>query len=377
MALSKTLATSAKLVVRSLIAARRCTMPFVQSMFSCLLACLAAAVDHHHAAHVMRSGNDDCDWDGTFVACKPKFMVLGVQKSGTSSLWEGMKQHPDIIPSKIKEPQYFSHGQVGYDHARCSTDQQSLQDYLTRFYSHANTQMKNRTKSAGEWSATYFHCACCPGVLRAFMPQLKFIVSLRQPIDRAFSRFVEQHTEFHAVPGTNTSFDTYVNAHLPELRRCLQTSIGMQAKTECLGKENVLGLSVYDAPLANWLAVYPKEQFLVTYLDQLDHNPQAELQKIETHLGLRHIQYRDLNQEYNHQGDYGWTQSMVHVPHIVSKPSEDKLVAFYRPGLLNLKRMADAGTIPPLPPSWMLKFSLGMHAAIAISDKGAEDYEEQ
>ena len=194
LALLKALAISAKLLVRSLIAAPRCTMPFLQSIFSFSLACLAAAVDHplvaHH--HHMRSeNNDDCDWDNTFAACKPKFMVVGVQKSGTSSLWEDMKQHPDIISSSQKEPLFFSNGQLDYDHARCGKDQQTLETYLTKFYGHAKDQMKNGAKSAGEWSATTFHCSCCPSALHALMPKLKMIVSLRQPIQRAVSKFVE------------------------------------------------------------------------------------------------------------------------------------------------------------------------------------------
>jgi len=352
-------------------------MPFVQFIFSCSLACLAAAVDHLHAAQHLRSENDDCDWDKTFGACKPKFMVLGVQKSGTSSLWEDMKQHPDVVPSRIKEPLYFSNGAVNYDHARCGTDQRTLEDYLTKFYSHAKKLMQVHSKSAGEWSATYFHCPCCPQALHHFMPRLKMIVSLRQPIQRAMSRFVEQHTEFHVVPETGGTFDTYVRTHLPELKRCLNNAKGPQAKTTCLGKDNVLGLSVYDAPLKNWLKTFPKEQFLVTYLDQLDDNPGAEMKRIETHLGLKHFQYKGLKKAYNHQGEYGWSATLVRVPHRTSKQTQRKLENFYRPGLMALKRMADRNIIHPLPRSWIRHFHLNNHASLVINDKGAEDEEEQ
>jgi len=352
-------------------------MPFVQRVFSCLLACLAAAVDHLHTTQHLRSENDDCDWSESFGACKPKFMVLGVQKSGTSSLYVTMVQHPDIVPSNIKEPLYFTNGDADYDNARCDKVQTTFETYLTQYFGKAKDKMKIHGKSAGEWSATYFHCPCCPSALRYFMPQLKLIVSLRQPIQRATSRFVEQHTQFHVVPGTEFDFDTYVTRHLPGLQSCLQDAKDPQAKTVCLGKDNVLGLSVYDAPLQNWLAAYPKNQLLVTYLDQLDHNPAAELNRIETHLGLRHIQYSGLNKEYNHQGNYGWTESFMRVPHKISKLSRDKLLAFYRPSLMNLKQMADEKFIPPLPQQWVTDFNLGQHASLAINDKGAEDEQEQ
>ena len=41
---------------------------------------------------------------------KPSFLVIGVQKGGTNSLFHYLPQHPSILPSKIKEVCFFNDG---------------------------------------------------------------------------------------------------------------------------------------------------------------------------------------------------------------------------------------------------------------------------
>ena len=41
--------------------------------------------------------------------CKgPDFLIIGAQKSGTSSLFYYLNQHPDIVGSKVKEVRFFN-----------------------------------------------------------------------------------------------------------------------------------------------------------------------------------------------------------------------------------------------------------------------------
>src|SRR5699024_10225288 len=38
----------------------------------------------------------------------PDFMIIGAEKAGTTSLFQYLAKHPDIVPSKEKELLYFS-----------------------------------------------------------------------------------------------------------------------------------------------------------------------------------------------------------------------------------------------------------------------------
>lgn len=42
----------------------------------------------------------------------PTFLVLGVAKAGTTSLYHYLKQHPQIYMSPVKEPHFFAHGEA-------------------------------------------------------------------------------------------------------------------------------------------------------------------------------------------------------------------------------------------------------------------------
>ncbi len=37
----------------------------------------------------------------------PNFLIVGAAKSGTTSLYEYLNQHPDIFLPEFKEPQFF------------------------------------------------------------------------------------------------------------------------------------------------------------------------------------------------------------------------------------------------------------------------------
>jgi FkbM family methyltransferase len=106
----------------------------------------------------------------------PNFFIAGAAKSGTTSLWRYLLQHPDIfMPSDImyKEPAYFSDIKGMKD----------LNEYLSLF--------KNVTteKMIGEASAAYLTSPESPERIREVVPDAKFIIMLRNPIDRAYSLY--------------------------------------------------------------------------------------------------------------------------------------------------------------------------------------------
>ncbi|MCH9035408.1 MAG: sulfotransferase [Planctomycetes bacterium] len=38
---------------------------------------------------------------------KPDFFIVGAPKCGTTSLYEYLRQHPEVFMSRIKEPHFF------------------------------------------------------------------------------------------------------------------------------------------------------------------------------------------------------------------------------------------------------------------------------
>ena len=51
-------------------------------------------------------------WDGkpcSNGACKPSFLIIGAGKSGTSSLYYYLQDHPQVEPARDKQIQFFDH----------------------------------------------------------------------------------------------------------------------------------------------------------------------------------------------------------------------------------------------------------------------------
>lgn len=104
----------------------------------------------------------------------PNLIIPGAGKSGTSSLHSMLAQHPDVYMCSPKEPQFFSND-----------------DIFARglgWYSGLFNAGNDRT-IRGESSTTYL---CFPNVIERMLRTLKevrFIVLLRNPIDRAWSHY--------------------------------------------------------------------------------------------------------------------------------------------------------------------------------------------
>lgn len=104
----------------------------------------------------------------------PNLFIPGAAKSGSSSLHEYLKFHPDIFMSDIKEPHYFSHKENYYNRKS---------EYYGLF---ENTRSY---KYRGESSTGYM---VFPGVIDRIKNDIgdaKFIFVLRNPIDRCFSHY--------------------------------------------------------------------------------------------------------------------------------------------------------------------------------------------
>lgn len=110
----------------------------------------------------------------------PNFMCIGATKSATTSLYDILKQHPEIGLPSFKEPHFFDN---------IENYKRGKKWYLENYFK--NFELK---KSVGEFTPTYLTSDLAPSrILNLFGDKMKFIVLLRNPIDRAYSHFL--HTQ--------------------------------------------------------------------------------------------------------------------------------------------------------------------------------------
>jgi sulfotransferase family protein len=125
----------------------------------------------------------------------PNFLIIGAAKSGTTSLYHYLKQHPQVYMSPNKEPDFFAlegrklnfDGPDGKEATNrrirrgCATN---IEEYRTLFRG-----VSDET-AIGEASTWYLYSAQAPGRIKVHIPKAKLIAVLRNPVERAYSAFL-------------------------------------------------------------------------------------------------------------------------------------------------------------------------------------------
>ena len=107
---------------------------------------------------------------------KPNFFIIGAPKSGTTSLAHYLAGHPRVFMSDPKEPQHYN---TDIDHV---TDYADKADYLRLF-----DGVGPEHEAVGEASVWYLYSReAVPNIL-AEIPDARFIVLLRNPVEMAES----------------------------------------------------------------------------------------------------------------------------------------------------------------------------------------------
>lgn len=105
----------------------------------------------------------------------PNFLIVGAPKAGTTSLYAWLKQHPSVFVSSVKEPCYFVEDYRGGFHDW---------DQYARLFEAARHQ-----PAIGEASTAYLASPESPSWIKRELGDVRIIISLRNPVDRAWSMY--------------------------------------------------------------------------------------------------------------------------------------------------------------------------------------------
>ena len=117
------------------------------------------------------------------------FLIVGTARAGTTTLFETLRQHPDIFVPARKECRYFSalKGEfAGPGVQYANTVVRSLEEYQALFKPATPGQL------CGDISPEYlyYHQNAVPKIFNETNAQIPIIIVLRNPIDRAYSHYL-------------------------------------------------------------------------------------------------------------------------------------------------------------------------------------------
>lgn len=207
------------------------------------------------------------------------FLVIGAQKSGTTTLFKYMQQHPQLHLPAQKETHFF----VSED-----GPSKGLPWYLQTYFAGADER-----KRWGEVCPSYLGYSVAPERIHAMCPDARLVAILRNPVDRAYSHYrmaVRRETE-------SRTFRQAVEN--------LRDRQGGSPKTKIWDDAPfVLEFSRYGRSLERYLRYFDQEQMLILFQEDLISHPEAVLARLLTFLEVdaRH-RPSNLGREYHVGGE--------------------------------------------------------------------------
>lgn len=167
------------------------------------------------------------------------FFCIGAAKCRTTWLAHCLDEHPEVAISKVKEPDFFSQSLglfIMHDNPSFLKDW----DWYTSLWDHAPADAVK-----GDFSiALLNNYETAPKAIKEYCPDAKFLVSLRDPVKRAYSHYWHHYAR---------------NRHWGNIPDTFE---------EAMTDTTLLKRSMYAAALEHWFKVFPKDQFhVVTDLD--------------------------------------------------------------------------------------------------------------
>ena len=195
----------------------------------------------------------------------PDFLCIGAQKAGTTTLQALLLQHPQVYLPPQKELQYFS---LRFD--------AGLAWYSQAFAGAAAGQR------CGEITPYYLFHPQAPLRIRALLPQVRLIVLLRDPVERALSQY------FHARRlGLEPLPLAQALAAEPERLAGAELALRAAGGRHLSHQEHsYLARSRYEQQLVRYRQLFRAEQLLVRSSAALFAGSQLFWQELQAFLGL-------------------------------------------------------------------------------------------
>ena len=251
-----------------------------------------------------------CNLTG-FAHVLPDFYLIGAQKCGTSALYDYLVQHPCIHPCTTKEPRffdkYYNRGLNWYKSC-----------FPLIFYKQIETKLFHRKFLTGEATERYFEHPHVPQRIKQITPKSKFIILLRNPIDRAYSHYNMRYESKKEV----LSFEDAINR---EKERTKGEFERMLKDENYYSKDyfhySYLDRGIYVTKLKSWMNIFPKEQFLILQSEEFFKEPGKIYNQVLKFLKLSKWQLS----EYKKIGAGIYTRNEI------DPQLKKKLIEFFKP----------------------------------------------
>jgi hypothetical protein len=206
----------------------------------------------------------------------PDFVILGAQRAGTTSLFRYLCQHPSVVGSSVKEVHYFDNnvpkGQAWY-----------RSHFPTNAFMRATEARSGSPVVTGEASPYYLFHPAVPRRIAEELPQARFIVLLRDPVDR----LVSHHRHELELGFESEPLERALELEPRRLEGQEEFLLSdPAARSFAHQHHSYLARGRYAEQLERWFGEIERERFLIVISERFFADPAGTFHEVERFLGL-------------------------------------------------------------------------------------------
>lgn len=216
-------------------------------------------------------------------------------------------KHPNVYLALRKETHFFD----------LKMGTRWYKSYFPTVFTKFNViKIKKQKFLTGEATPNYTFFPFCAERIKKEVPNAKFIVIMRNPVDRAFSQY-QMKVRKHQEP---LSFEDNLEQEKNRLFREKNVSVDEYYNSKNFNKFAYVTQGLYAEQLEKWLKIFPKEKILMISTEELEKDQTGTINKIFKFLNLPEYTIKDLEKVFT--GNY---------KDKINSETRKKLVEFFKP----------------------------------------------
>ncbi|WP_263785481.1 sulfotransferase family protein [Salinibacter grassmerensis] len=297
----------------------------------------------------------------------PNTFVIGAAKSGTTSLYDYLRQHPDVFMSPVKEPCYFAYAENPPEMAGPGDREANRESGVVYTMNEYKSLFSDATREAivGEASPVYLYDQDAPRLLYEQCPDASLIAILRNPIVRAHSHYLQ------LVQSGREPLESFEAALEAEDER-------VAAGWEWSWHYRRMGF--YGRQLARYLDYFDRDQLYIYRFNELTTNPAGFAKTVYRSLGVDPSFTPDTGVRRRATGvpQVDWLHRFIGTPdHFLRRWSRLVIPEAVRERILMMVRNANLQK-PPLPDAARARltdeYKEDVHRLEALLDRSFSDW---
>lgn len=224
----------------------------------------------------------------------PDFVIIGAQRCGTTSLYNYLIEHPAVSPAFMKETHFFDfsfHKGVNWYRAffpcaygfsavpgeRCSQKRGSRPG--------AGVKPKRGRQAfvTGESTPYYLFHPRVPERVKQTVPEVKLIVLLRNPVDRAYSHY---HHELRTGAEQSPFEDALKRENEVLPREAAKILEDASYRSFSHVHHSYLSRGIYVDQLRRWIELFGRESMIIVRSEDFCDDPATTVDQVFRFLGL-------------------------------------------------------------------------------------------